>query len=181
MKIKCSSKAFILACLVSTGANANIIGPMTEGSSYDWSVESASTLAYGTFTCDALCMNTQVVDYYNYFGSEDYSIHIIIDGTYTPSGWHLIPMTFTVSDGSIDVLSIWALIQELNGPNYYNPDAGGVSVYGEYGPSVVERETILRTSLSLTSASPVPVPAAVWLFGSGLLGLIGVARSKRQS
>lgn len=26
--------------------------------------------------------------------------------------------------------------------------------------------------------SPVPVPAAVWLFGSGLLGLVGIARSK---
>lgn len=29
------------------------------------------------------------------------------------------------------------------------------------------------------TVSPIPVPAAVWLFGSGLLGLIGVARSKR--
>jgi hypothetical protein len=28
------------------------------------------------------------------------------------------------------------------------------------------------------SAARVPVPAAVWLFGSGLLGLIGVARRK---
>lgn len=28
------------------------------------------------------------------------------------------------------------------------------------------------------SASPVPVPAAVWLFGSGLLGLLGVRRKK---
>jgi len=28
------------------------------------------------------------------------------------------------------------------------------------------------------SVSPVPVPAAVWLFGSGLLGLIGAARRK---
>ena len=27
--------------------------------------------------------------------------------------------------------------------------------------------------------SAIPVPAAVWLFGSGLLGLIGVARRKR--
>ena len=34
------------------------------------------------------------------------------------------------------------------------------------------------TSLTVTS---VPVPAAVWLFGSGLLGLIGVARRKRSS
>lgn len=28
-------------------------------------------------------------------------------------------------------------------------------------------------------SSPVPVPAAVWLFGSGLIGLIGVARRKK--
>ena len=28
---------------------------------------------------------------------------------------------------------------------------------------------------------PVPVPAAVWLFGSGLLGLVGVARRKKTS
>lgn len=27
--------------------------------------------------------------------------------------------------------------------------------------------------------SPVPVPAAVWLFGSGLIGLVGVARRKK--
>ena len=30
-----------------------------------------------------------------------------------------------------------------------------------------------------SSASVVPVPAAVWLFGSGLLGLVGIARRKR--
>jgi streptogramin lyase len=29
------------------------------------------------------------------------------------------------------------------------------------------------------AAPPVPIPAAAWLFGSGLLGLIGVARRKR--
>ena len=27
----------------------------------------------------------------------------------------------------------------------------------------------------------VPVPAAVWLFGSGLLGLVGVARRKKSA
>jgi len=31
-----------------------------------------------------------------------------------------------------------------------------------------------------TSASTVPIPAAAWLFGSGLLGLIGVAWQKRK-
>ena len=29
------------------------------------------------------------------------------------------------------------------------------------------------------SVSTVPIPAAVWLFGSGLLGLVGMARRKK--
>lgn len=36
-------------------------------------------------------------------------------------------------------------------------------------------------TLSVTyTFDPVPIPAAVWLFGSGLLGLIGVARRKKS-
>ena len=31
------------------------------------------------------------------------------------------------------------------------------------------------------TVSAVPVPAAAWLFGSGLLGLVGVARRRRQA
>ena len=33
---------------------------------------------------------------------------------------------------------------------------------------------------STVSVSPVPVPAAVWLFGSGLLGLVGMSRRKER-
>ena len=35
-------------------------------------------------------------------------------------------------------------------------------------------------NLSLTGTPAVPVPAAAWLFGSGLLGLIGVARRRKS-
>ena len=31
------------------------------------------------------------------------------------------------------------------------------------------------------SPNPVPVPAAIWLFGSGLLGVIGIAKRKKRS
>lgn len=34
-------------------------------------------------------------------------------------------------------------------------------------------------TLAVTTVSAVPVPAAVWLFGSGLVGLIGIARRRR--
>jgi hypothetical protein len=41
-----------------------------------------------------------------------------------------------------------------------------------------------NAQFNLTAApapAPVPVPAAVWLFGSGLLGLVGVARRKKAA
>jgi len=36
----------------------------------------------------------------------------------------------------------------------------------------------MRPQLMLTYASPVPVPAAFWLFGSGMIGLVGISRRK---
>ena len=38
--------------------------------------------------------------------------------------------------------------------------------------------TQLDPTLDAGAISSVPVPAAAWLFGSGLLGLVGVARKK---
>ncbi len=35
-------------------------------------------------------------------------------------------------------------------------------------------------NLSIIKLSAVPIPAAIWLFGSGLIGLIGIARRKRS-
>jgi len=36
-------------------------------------------------------------------------------------------------------------------------------------------------SLKLSGVPAIPVPAAVWLFGSGLLGLVGIARRKSRA
>lgn len=38
-----------------------------------------------------------------------------------------------------------------------------------------------QVGAALVRTSVVPVPAAVWLFGSGLIGLAGIARRKRNS
>ncbi len=34
-------------------------------------------------------------------------------------------------------------------------------------------------SMTVTAVNAVPVPAAAWLFGSGLIGLVGIARRKK--
>lgn len=48
---------------------------------------------------------------------------------------------------------------------------------GFFGAAVSERWNIKITALPTV----VPVPAAVWLFGSGLLGLAGIARRKKKA
>jgi hypothetical protein len=37
------------------------------------------------------------------------------------------------------------------------------------------------SDLRLTFTNAVPIPPALWLFGSGLLGLIGIARRKKAA
>jgi hypothetical protein len=56
---------------------------------------------------------------------------------------------------------------------YYDPTLTGNAYLGD-------RTYALNGSGFLTPVSAVPVPAAIWLFGSGLLGLVGIARRKRS-
>jgi len=48
--------------------------------------------------------------------------------------------------------------------------------FPEWLPQMHEQQWTLRVE-----TSAVPVPAAVWLFGSGLLGLVGIARRKKTA
>ena len=46
--------------------------------------------------------------------------------------------------------------------------------------AVVSEEDLGVVATGTIGASVVPVPTAIWLFGSGLLGLIGIARRKKE-
>ena len=66
----------------------------------------------------------------------------------------------------------------LIGKNLYTlSNAQAMNSFTTYLTPVTDGVQLLAESGHDYSA-PVPVPAAVWLFGSGLLGLIGVARRK---
>jgi hypothetical protein len=42
-------------------------------------------------------------------------------------------------------------------------------------------KSLQEVRFSLSASAAVPLPAAVWLFGSGLLGLVGIARRKKAA
>lgn len=75
-----------------------------------------------------------------------------------------------------------------SGGSDYNLDYNRISVWnGDFDtqPSnfsftnrITDRQSNTYSIIAMAEIAPVPLPAATWLLGSGLLGLIGVARKK---
>ena len=86
----------------------------------------------------------------------------------TGTGSEIILMTFDPSGSAFSGTGI---------PNPLTPLSNSFFIYLESVNGATQAAGLgLPGGLSVT---PVPVPAAVWLFGSGLLGLVGVARRKK--
>jgi hypothetical protein len=97
------------------------------------------------------------------------------------------PTSLLISDYRYDVgtgnpNNIAMFVQASVGLNSDGPSTG----YATADPYIRIDPVFLSThpqyslvfSANFTNAPIVPIPAAVWLFGSGLLGLVGVARRK---
>ena len=53
---------------------------------------------------------------------------------------------------------------------------------GEVGGAQAAAQSVVHTgNIVIAEVQSVPVPAAIWLFGSGLLGLVGMARQKKAA
>ena len=80
-----------------------------------------------------------------------------------------------LADSPADGLHYYASIYEFY--SYVNRD----DYINLFEGSWDDTRTNTGISSALVRASVVPVPAAVWLFGSGLIGLIGVARRRAHA
>jgi len=79
-----------------------------------------------------------------------------------------------VIGSGMDVVDAIAAVPVYNLTNIH-PAFGEIPLSGYAGAFDSDNQLI---KISNVSVSAVPIPAAVWLFGSGLLGLIGLARRK---
>jgi len=97
---------------------------------------------------------------------------------------------FGVHDQNDEPLLITLLLDEVQvgSLSISSPDVEFFQLYFEStvvfnGLSVTQNATggfgFMLDNLTIESTSQVPVPAAVWLFGSGLLCLVGLARRSR--
>jgi hypothetical protein len=69
-------------------------------------------------------------------------------------------------------------IQNSNNTGGINPSSGK-EVNVNFGEEYITNLTFDPSQLTIAAA--VPIPAAVWLFGSGLLVLVGIARRKKAA
>lgn len=115
-------------------------------------------LSFSNFT-PAVALNIPVL--FGYGTSLSYTLDIVA----TASGSTFVGGTGTAADAYADFSHtvLW----------------GGISgVFDANGVPVTAFSLSSTSGFNYAQAAVVPVPAAVWLFGSGLLGLIGVARRK---
>jgi hypothetical protein len=113
-------------------------------------------------------------------------------GYLTTNGYTAGGSVFTWANGSIGT-NVWGASTGGNGgsTNLYGqgPDQSGIALgsatglYGLTGNGGTGQlqSYVLSSELTLSAngtLSTVPLPAAVWLFGSGLLGLVGVGRRR---
>ena len=91
--------------------------------------------------------------------------------TYTPSGG-LFP-NFDIATISFNVIGA---VGSSTSITFADSDFGGF-----VSPGAVPVAVTYVNGLVNVTASAVPVPAAVWLFGTGLLGLAGLAKRKKAA
>ncbi len=85
---------------------------------------------------------------------------------------------FPVTGSSFDFLSFDFTVLAVPAINPLDVSIA-VSSNGLWQDSLDQDVVVDFLGTSVT-VNPVPVPAAAWLFGSGLIGLVGVARRKQQ-
>lgn len=127
------------------------------------------------------------------FGPGTYTVDTIEGGVYTnvtvgagQVGGHILFDWNTAAD--IDVINVWDVSTVGGVVTYTSTDVcsgsagtgGACTTDGTLGLAMIDG-AFPGFSANFDFTTPVPVPAAVWLFGSGLLGLVGVARRKKAA
>lgn len=102
-------------------------------------------------------------------------------GTYTfgLTGNQVAAGTLFNWNGNTDIAVLTIFDCPVSGGGACNGNSLGMAG-GPFPGSMPTFNGTTADDFPVSGGSAVPVPAAVWLFGSGLMGLVGVARRRKQ-
>ncbi len=120
-------------------------------------------LSQGDFTCTGSCANDVFVS-----GTQESDVYVQ-DFNVGNLNLTLLPASGVNFNNDIN---IFLLAAQGNVTDYFD-------IFNSFGSVQVDGEDYFDLyDLNMEVISQVPVPAAAWLFGSGLIGLIGLAKRK---
>lgn len=111
------------------------------------------------------------------FTDESILFNSTIDSAYSASSNVLIADVFGFHHNALADPSAFGLTNASDSCLYTGADCSTYLIWDDLHPTTVGHSLIADEFVS-TVTTVVPIPAAVWLFGSGLLGLVGVARRR---
>ena len=92
--------------------------------------------------------------------------------------------TFTLSEGQVawGTLLTWSVNNDIPVLNIMDCGAGDVGDICTGIGTPMQTTPFEGSTIKFDgTVSPIPLPATLWLFGSGLLGLIGISRRKKSA
>ena len=181
--IKVASAAPVATFSISTNGTYNLSPPTP---SISGSITGAGTAVLddaGIFT-----INDRVDEITTFFDLDTTTLYqtptvstrtIVFEGSWSGS-------VFTPTSGNVTITKCTSLAAcpPLNTILYaFDSISGSLNIYG--GGSIQTHGLYVPVSLSFNQTfsatpSPVPIPTAAWMFGSGLIGLAGAARRSRK-
>jgi hypothetical protein len=122
------------------------------------------------------------------FDQSSNQVDVTINGTSNPLSFSEVfgGGTQQVANGVVwngeTLNNVLLLVAELDLGSYGIADGGVMSSPLSVAMNQLNTDARGVVALSMVGAlntTPIPIPAAVWMFGSGLIGLVGIARRRR--
>jgi hypothetical protein len=190
------SKLFSFALLVSFSglSQAALVDYITITSSANTYIQISEVVALDKHGQDQALTDSATINVHSVLSGGDFSADYAIDGIFNHTYWK----GYYHSENSTNeyVTIDFNGVVELSSIKIYGRDTVECSPYCDsrdvYDLAVYGAGGLLLNYSSLSAnnvdnyahvdlpASPVPLPAAVWLFGSSLLGLMGFSRCKKS-